>query len=131
MKIREINDENSLVEVYLHWLLDNNHELDKIGHIADNKDLGIYYIWHRYTNRYCVLATDFDVYNDKRVKNPIKKYTRSICFFYPVEEKWCKLTEESYDETLRFIGKGDRDSKIIFQDTNDFGFIQNHLRKTS
>jgi len=127
MIIREIKDDNSLVEVYIHWLLDNGHEVDKIGHIKEFKDLGIYYCWHKDTNKFCVIATDYDYYVDKRVKKPLTKYKRSICFFYTMEEAWSKLTEKSYDETLRFVGKGERESKIVFTETQDFEFIQNFL----
>lgn len=130
MKKQDINDENSLVEVFIHWLLDNGHEVDKIGHIKEFEGLGIYYCFHGKTNKYCVIATDYDYYKDKRVKNPIKKYTRSICIFYPMEEKWSKLTEETYEETLRFVGMGDRASKITFTETQDFGFVQNFLKSS-
>lgn len=128
MKKREINDENSLIEVYIHWLLDNGHEVGKIGHIKDFKNLGIYYCFHNYTNKYCVIATDYDYYKDKRVKNPLTRYKRSVCLFYPMEEYWSKFTEESYDETLRFIGAGERESKISFDVTQDFEFVQNFLK---
>jgi hypothetical protein len=38
-----------------------------------------------------------------------------------------KRTNESYEETLRFLGMGERDSEIYFRETNDFEFIQNFL----
>ena len=128
MEIRQISDENSLLEVYLHWLLDNDHEVDKIGCIEDCKDLGIYYVWHKKTNKYFIIASDFDVYKDKRIKYPLTRYKKSITMFFTLDENWQKLTDQSYEEVLRFLGMGDRDSKIEFTETQDFEFIQDYLK---
>lgn len=130
MKKSEINDDNSLIEVYLHWLLDNGCEVDKVGYIQDNKNLSIYYIWDKTTEKYIIMASDWAGFSDKRIKKPLTKYKKALCIFYPMEEKWAKLTDKSYDEVLRFLGMGDRDSEIIFGETFSFEFAQEYLKKT-
>ena len=128
MKIRQISDENSLVEVYLHWLLNNGNEVDKVGHIEDYPDLGIYYIWNKKTNKYCIITSDYTTYKDKRIKKPLTRYKKSVTMFFTFEEEWQKLTEKSYEEVLRFLGMGDRESEIVFNETQDFEFIQELLK---
>jgi hypothetical protein len=127
MKIRQISDENSLVEVYLHWLLDNRHEVDKVGHIDEFNNLGIYHVWNKHTNKYFILASNYDVYKDKRIKKPLSRYKKSVTMFFTTEKEWQKVTDKSYEEVLRFLGMGDRDSKILFTETQDFEFIQEFL----
>lgn len=128
MKIRKISDENSLVEVYLHWLLENGNEVDKVGHIEDNTDLGIYYVWNKRTNNFFILSTDYDLYNDKRIKKPLTRYKKSVVMFFTLDEKWKKLTDKSYEEVLRFLGMGERESEILFNETQNFEFIQEFLK---
>lgn len=128
MKIRQISDENSLVEVYLHWLLNNGNEVDKVGHIEDYPDLGIYYIWNKKTNKYFIISSDYTTYKDKRIKKPLTRYKKSVTMFFTFEEEWQKLTEKSYEEVLRFLGMGDRESEIVFNETQDFEFIQEFLK---
>ncbi len=128
MKIRQISDENSLVEVYLHWLLNNGNEVDKVGHIEDYPDLGIYYIWNKKTNKYFIISSDYTTYKDKRIKKPLTRYKKSVTMFFTFEEEWQKLTEKSYEEVLRFLGMGDRESEIVFNETQDFEFIPEFLK---
>ena len=129
MKKEEIQDDNALAEVYLHWLLDNGCEIDKVGYIQENKNLGMYYIWDVETERYVIIASDITGFKDKRIKKQLTRYKRSLIIFYPLEEEWSKLTEKSYEECLRFLGMGDRDSEIIFGDTRDFEFAQQYLKR--
>lgn len=130
MDKKDIQDDNSLVEVYLHWLLDNGCEIDKVGHIQENKNLGMYYIWDKETERYIIIASDITGFTDKRIKKQLIRYKKSLVIFYPLEEKWAKLTDKSYDECLRFLGMGNRDSEIIFGDTRNFEFVQQYLKKS-
>ncbi len=128
MKNRQISDENSLVEVYLHWLLNNGNEVDRVGHIEEFPDLGIYYIWNKKTNKYFIISSDYTTYKDKRIKKPLTRYKKSVTMFFTFEEEWQKLTEKSYEEVLRFLGMGDRESEIVFNETQDFEFIQEFLK---
>jgi hypothetical protein len=130
METRQILDKNSLVEVYLHWLLDNNHEVDSVGHIEDFPKLGIYYVWNKKTNKYFLISSDYNVYKDKRIKKPLTRYKKSVTMFYTLDEEWQKLTDKSYEQVLRFLGMGDQESKIVFNETQDFGLIQEYLKKS-
>lgn len=130
MKKKEIQDENTLIEVYLHWLLDNGCEINRVGHIHENENLGMYYVWDKRTEKYIVIASDWAGYIDKRIKKELTRYKKALIIFYPMEKEWFKKTEKSLEETLRFLGMGDRDSEIIFGDTRDFEFAQQFLKNT-
>ena len=130
MKTRQIHDENSLIEVYIHWFIDGrDFEIDKLGHISDNEDLGIYLIWNKHNQKFCILTTDWSYYTDKRIKKPLTRYKKSTTFFYPMEEEWDSLGEGIIEEVLVFLGGG-YDSKIIFDQTQDMAFIQNLLKSS-
>lgn len=124
---KNINDLNSLVEVYIEWFLKNKFNVEKVGHIFESPDIGIYYIHNPKTDMYCVMTTNYSKYNDKRIKKQSTRYRKSTTFFFPTTESMLKRTDKSYEETLRFLGMGERDSEIYFRETNDFEFIQNLL----
>jgi hypothetical protein len=66
---KNINDLNSLVEVYIEWFLKNKFNVEKVGHIFESPDVGIYYIHNPKTDMYCIITTNYSKYNDKELKN--------------------------------------------------------------
>jgi len=127
MELKDIYDENSLIEVYLEsFLSSGQYIIENLGHIGDNKDLRIYYIINKNTKKYCLLTTDWAIYNDKRIKKPLTRYKKSITFFYPMEMEWATLNNETKTEIVMFL-TAQRDSKIIFDNTSNIKFIQEFL----
>jgi hypothetical protein len=128
MKVREINDDNSLVETYIHWFLNQRiYDVECVGHIDDeHSGLGIYLIINKDTGRYCLLTTDWIYYNDKRIKKPLTRFKKSTTFFYPNNEGWDKITNVVYNELIKFMSG--MENKIDFYDTDDMPFIQNLLK---
>lgn len=129
MKKNHIDDINSLVEVYLTYFTDRMYEIDKIGYLSEESGFGIYFIWSKRTNNFCVLSTDYSRFSDKRIKKNITRYKNSTFFFYPMCEYEKKFTEDSFDDTLRFFKLKQGRANIAFDYTCDFNFILNHLKK--
>lgn len=130
MNIREINDDNALIEVYLHWFLKlGNCEIDRMGYVGQNENFGIYFIWDKKTEKYCILTTDWVSYNDKRIKKPMTRYKKSTVFFYPIEDQHNKLNEETFAGVIEFV-KGTGKSPIYFCDSEYIEFIQDFLKNS-
>jgi len=77
-----INDENSLVEVYLEFLLTHTDcIIDILGKHDDTDNLWVYHVADTENDRFGCITTDLKKWGDKRIKNPIKRYTNSTIFY--------------------------------------------------
>jgi hypothetical protein len=127
MKIAEIKDDNSLVEVYIHYLLTHlKVEVDPIGYTKDDLSFRIYYIWDKQTNNYMLLITDLDKYYSKLAKKKITKEKRSSMFLYPMEEDYKKVNEKTFEAVMEFFDGKNSDLCLDF--TQNFVFVKEYLK---
>ena len=129
MKVKEIHDDNTLIETYLHYLIEHHRvEVDLIGYMKGDMSFGIYYIWDTTTNRYLLCITDLDKYTDKRTKKKSSKEKRATTFLCPSEDKYRKVTDKNFEAVLAFFGGGETD--LIMDRIMEFSDVQDYLKKS-
>ena len=127
MNVKEINDDNSLAEVYLQFLIENlKVEVDLIGGMKNDLTFGLYYIWDKDSKKYMLLITDLDKYCDKRAKKKSTKEKRSTLFLYPMDEEYKKVNENTFKEVLKFFDSPD--SELFMEFTQDIEFVKTYLK---
>lgn len=126
MIISDIEDDNCMVEVYLHYLMKHGKfEADKIGHMKDDMTFGIYHVWDNKTGKYCVLLTDLDYYYDGRAKKKLTKEKRSAIFLVPTEPSHRYMTEDNLNRVLNFFNGSPCDMKM--SEIKKVDFIEEYL----
>lgn len=126
MKVTDINDHNCLVEVYLHYLIKHcEFEADKIGFLKSDNNFGIYHIWDIHSDRFMVLLTDDNLYNDKRAKKKLTKEKRSFIFMFPEEEEHSIMTEDNLNRVMHFFSGEPTDMKMY--ETKNMDFVVSYL----
>ena len=77
-----VADDNSLVEVYLEFILTHsNYIIDILGKHEEHDNLWVYHVADVERNRYGCITTDIVKWGDKRIKKPMTRYKKSILFY--------------------------------------------------
>jgi hypothetical protein len=128
MKIRNINDKNCMVEVLLEYFMRHQRcEAESIGNLKTEPDFKMYTVRNRMTDRFVILTTDLELYNDKRVKDDRKKEKRSVVFLRPVPPKYQRVSEEAQYVLDSFFNGGETD--LTLEDTDNVDLIKEYLKK--
>jgi len=133
MDIDNLNDGNSIVEVYLEYLhknVPNGIKFEPIGYIPIFPNFKVY-IASNNKLRYFIIGTDFEKLADRRFKDYIKLCKHSTFLIYPTENYHQKINKINYKEInekiLEVLSK-DKKEKDEFNITPDINEILNYLK---
>jgi hypothetical protein len=123
---QQIKDKNCLLEIYLTALFRNkNTQVERMGNLKEDSDLGIYCVWFKDTCKYCIILTDTEYYFEDEDQDIREREKKSTIFLYPENEKYKFISLQAQEEVNLFFNGGHTD--LDFYDTTDFLFIKKYL----